>query len=69
MPGPTCTASWAWWQLHNGHDVQRAVDLPVACAREPTADVLAGGGVDGRGAVPGREVGAGREPGDVAGFD
>jgi hypothetical protein len=33
------------------------------------ADLLAGGGVDRCGAVPGREVGVVREPGDVADLD
>jgi hypothetical protein len=36
--------------------VQRAVDLPVAGAREPVADLIAGGRVDGRGAVPRGEL-------------
>lgn len=33
------------------------------------ADLVAGGGVDGRGAVPGREVRLGGEPGDVCDLD
>ena len=31
-------------QLHDGHDVQDPVDLPVARAREPVTDLVAGGG-------------------------
>ena len=56
-------------QLDGGHDVQHPVDLSVPAAREPVAHVVAGGGVDGCGAGPGREVVAVREPGDVADLD
>jgi hypothetical protein len=42
------------------------VDAPVAGPREPVALLLAGGGVDGRGAVPGGEMAAVSETGDVA---
>ena len=56
-------------QLDGGHDVQDAVDLPVAGPGQPVADVVAGGRVDRGGSVPGREVGAVGEPGDVADLD
>ena len=56
-------------QLDDGHDVQDPVDLPVAAAGEPVADVVAGGGVDRCGAGPGGEVAAVGEPGDVADLD
>jgi len=36
--------------------VERTVDLPVAGAGEPVPDVLAGGGIDGSGAVPRGEM-------------
>src|SRR4051794_17920308 len=49
-------------QLHGGHDVQRPVDLPVPGPGEPVADLVAGGGVDEGGAVPGREVRPAGEP-------
>jgi hypothetical protein len=42
--------------------VQRAVDLPVPGARQPVADLVAGGGVERGGAVPRREVALGGEP-------
>jgi len=42
--------------LDAGHDVQHPVDLPVAAAGEAVPDLVTGGGVDGGGAVPGREV-------------
>ena len=41
--------------------------LPLA--GQPVPDLVAGGGVEGCGAVPGREVGLVREPGDVADLD
>jgi hypothetical protein len=53
-------------QLDDGHDVQRPVDPAVAGAGEPVALLLAGGGVQGCGAVPGREVVPAGEPVDVA---
>ena len=56
-------------ELDDGHDVQDPVDLPVPASGEPVADVVAGGGVDGGGAGPGREVAAVGEPGDVADLD
>ena len=56
-------------ELDGGHDVQDPVDLPVPAARQPVSDVVAGGGVDGCGAVPGGEVVAVGEPGDVADLD
>jgi hypothetical protein len=49
--------------------VQHPVDLPVAGPGQPVADLVTGGGVDRRGAVPGGEVPPGREPGDVTGLD
>jgi len=52
-------------QLNDGHDVQDQVDATVARAGEPVAALLAGGGVQRRGAVPGREVPAAGEAGDV----
>jgi hypothetical protein len=56
-------------QLDGRHDVQRPVDLPVAGAGEPMADLVAGGGVERRRAVPGCEVALGREAGDVTDVD
>jgi hypothetical protein len=53
-------------QLHDRHDVQHPVDPPVPGAGESVAALFPGGGVDRGGAVPGREVPAGREPGHVA---
>jgi hypothetical protein len=53
-------------QLDDGHDVQRPVDPAVAGAGEPVALLLAGGGVQGCGAVPGREVVPAGESVDVA---
>jgi hypothetical protein len=53
-------------RLDDGHDGQRRVDPAVAGAREPVALLLAGGGVQGGGAVPGREVIPAGEPVDVA---
>ena len=55
--------------LAAGHDVQHPVDLPVPRAGQPVADRVAGGGVDGGRAVPGREERLGREAGDVADLD
>jgi hypothetical protein len=45
--------------------VQHPVDAPVPGPRQPVTLLLAGGGVDGRGAVPGGEVAAVSETGDV----
>ena len=53
-------------QLDDGHDVQHPVDPPVAGARQPVPLLLAGGGIQWRGAVPGREVVPAGEPVDVA---
>jgi hypothetical protein len=53
-------------QLHDGHDVQHPVDAPVACPGEAVPLLLSGGGVQWCGAVPGREVPAGGEAGDVS---
>jgi hypothetical protein len=52
-------------QLHDGHDVQYPVDAPVPGPREPVTLLLAGGGIDGRGAIPGGEMAAVSEAGDV----
>ena len=52
-------------QCHDGHDVQRTVDPPVACPREPVADLVAAGGIQGGGAVPGREPAFVSEPRNV----
>src|ERR1700757_2916643 len=52
--GPALTVAVA--ELGHGHDVQHPVDLAVARPGQPVADLVAGGGVDRRGAVPGREV-------------
>jgi hypothetical protein len=49
--------------------VQHPVDLPVPGAGEPVSDLVAGGRVDGCGAVPGGDVRLVREPGDVADLD
>lgn len=49
--------------------MQGPVDLPVPLARQPVPSLVAGGGVDGCGAVPRREVVAVGEPGDVADLD
>ena len=46
-----------------------AVDLPVACPGEPVTDMVAGVGVDRCRAVPGCEVVAVGEAGDVADLD
>jgi hypothetical protein len=54
-------------ELNDGHDMQSAVDLPVAHAGEPVADLIPGGCAGRGGTVPGREVRLGREPGDVTG--
>jgi len=56
-------------QLDGGHDVQGAVDLPVPGLGQALADLVAGGGVDRCGAVPGGDVGAVRESGDVGDLD
>jgi hypothetical protein len=52
-------------QLHDGHDVQHPVDAPVPGPRQPVTLLLARGGIDGRGAVPGGKVAAVSETGDV----
>jgi excisionase family DNA binding protein len=49
--------------------VQDAVDLAIAGPRQPVPDLIAGGGIDRGGAVPGREVVAVGEPGDVGDLD
>ena len=56
-------------QLHDGHDVQGAVDLPVPATRQPVPHVVTGGRVDRGGAGPRREVRAAGEPGDVPDLD
>src|SRR5262249_59223004 len=56
-------------QLHDGHDVQGAVDAPVAGAGEPVALLVAGGGIQRRGAVPGGEPVAVAEAVNVASVD
>jgi hypothetical protein len=50
--------------LGHGHHVQRVVQTPVSGPGEPMPDLLAGGGIDGCGAVVGGEVILGREPVD-----
>jgi hypothetical protein len=52
-------------QLNDGHDVQNPVDAPVPGPREAVAVLVAGGGIDRGGAVPGGEVTAAGEPADV----
>ena len=52
--------------LDHGHDVQCSVDAPVAGAGEPMPGLLAGGGIQRGGAVPGGERVAVGEPVDVA---
>jgi hypothetical protein len=52
-------------ELDHGHDVQHAVDLPVPGAGQAVPDVVAGGGIDRRGPVPGGEVAPVGEPGYV----
>jgi hypothetical protein len=54
-------------QLDDPGDVDDVVEAAVPGARQPVADVLAAGGVDGGGAGPGREVVAVGEPGNIAG--
>ena len=49
--------------------MQHPVDLPVPGPGEPVPDLVAGGGIDRGGAVPGGEVGAVGEPGDLADLD
>ena len=56
-------------ELDGGHDVQGPVDLAVPGPREPVPDLVAGGGVDECGAVPGRKVVAVGESRDVADLD
>jgi hypothetical protein len=51
--------------LGHGHHVQGVVQASVAGSREAVSDLLAGGGVDGRGAVVGREVVSAGEAVDV----
>ena len=52
-------------ELDDGHDVQDPVDAPVAGPGQPVALLVAGGGVDRGGAVPGGEVAAAGEAADV----
>jgi hypothetical protein len=54
-------------ELNDGHDVPDPVDAPVAGPRQAVPVLVAGGRVDGCGAVPGGEVGAAGEPADVCG--
>ena len=49
--------------------MQDPVDLTVPGPRQPVSDLVAGGRVDRCGAVPGREVVAVGEAGDVADLD
>jgi hypothetical protein len=42
--------------LGHGHHVQGVVQASVSSPRKAVSDLLSGGGVDGRGAVVGREV-------------
>src|SRR6185503_5435428 len=53
-------------ELDDGHDVQDAVDAPVPGPGQAVALLVAGGGVQGCGAVPGGEVAAAGEAADVA---
>jgi hypothetical protein len=53
-------------QLNDGHDVQDPVDAPVAGAGQAVAFLVAGGGVQRRGAVPSGEVCRAGEAVDVA---
>jgi hypothetical protein len=52
-------------ELDDGHDVQDAVDTPVPGPGQAVALLVAGGGVQGCGAVPGGEVPAAGEAADV----
>jgi hypothetical protein len=52
-------------ELDDGHDVQHPVVAPVAGPGEAVALLVAGGGVDRGGAVPGREVPGDGEAGNV----
>jgi NAD(P)-dependent dehydrogenase (short-subunit alcohol dehydrogenase family) len=52
-------------ELDDGHDVQYPVDLPVPAPRQPVPDLVTGGGIDRRGAIPGGEVRLSREPGHL----
>ena len=49
--------------------MQGPVDLAVPESGQSVSDLVAGGGVDGCGAVPGREVVAVGKAGDVADLD
>jgi hypothetical protein len=51
--------------LDDGHHVQDMVDPPIPCAGQTVSQLLTGGGIQRSGAVPCREVGLRREPGDV----
>src|SRR5439155_9585559 len=53
-------------QLDDGHDVQDPVDAPVPGPRQPVTPLVAGGRIDGGGAVPGCEVVTAGEAADVA---
>src|SRR5688500_8788795 len=52
-------------ELDHGHDVQDAVDAPVPGSGQAVPVLVAGGGVNRCGAVPGREVSAAGEAADV----
>jgi hypothetical protein len=52
-------------QLDDGHDVQHPVDAPVSGAGQAVTLLVAGGGVERCGAVPGCEVCAAGEAADV----
>src|ERR1051326_8726626 len=53
-------------ELDDGHDVQDPVDAPVAAPRQAVALLVAGGGIQRGGAVPGGEVRPAAEPVNVA---
>jgi len=52
-------------ELDDGHDVQGAVNAPVARPWQAVPVLVIGRGVQGCGAVPGREVGPAGEPADI----
>jgi hypothetical protein len=64
---PVVGAAWRIAaELDDGHDVQDPVDAPVPGPGQAVALLVAGGGVQGCGAVPGGEVAAAGEAVDVA---
>jgi hypothetical protein len=56
LPFVVVPAGFVVAELDAGHDVQHPVDLSVPAAGESVPDLVAGGDVDGGGAVPRREV-------------